>query len=132
MTQLQNDSNLCDVRSESRRDHLRVTIAGVRSTVKASIAVWREVGRQVQASGARRVLVISELSGPMPTPDEQHRIMGALVGCGFEGVRTAFVLVDAAGVSTMEHGEIAARELGQETRVFGSEALAVVWLRHGI
>ena len=132
MTHSDIDSTGCRVESEPRQNHLRVTISGVRTTKQASIAVWREVGRQVATHGVRRVLIVSKLSGPMPTPEEQHQIMQALVGWGFEGVRTAFVLEDVVRVAALEHGEIAARELGQQTRVFGSEALAEVWLQHGI
>lgn len=119
------------VESEPRRDYLRVTLSGARSTMDASIAMWREVGRQVAACGARRALVVSKLSGPLPTPEDQQKIITALTSSGFEGVRTAFVLQDAMHVAALEYGEIYARDLGQETRVFGSEALAEVWLRHG-
>ena len=132
MTAPQIPNTLCHVESEPQRGYLRVTVTGMRTTMEASIAVWREIGRQIAAHAARRALIVSKLSGPMPTPEEQYRIMQALVGQGFEGVRTAFVLEDSVRVAALEHGEIAARELGQETRVFGSEALAEVWLRHGL
>ncbi|UXI68130.1 hypothetical protein [Tahibacter amnicola] len=119
------------VTTEPRRDYLRVVMSGVRSTVEASIEAWREIGRQVQAHGARRVLVVSKLSGPLPTPAQQLQILHALIGAGFEGVRTAFVLDDVVNVVALEFGEIIARELGQESRVFGSESVAELWLRHG-
>jgi hypothetical protein len=119
------------VLAEPRHDHLRVVITGTRSTPEASIAMWREVGRQVALYRARRVLVVSRLGGTLPTPEQQEQIIKSLVGTGFEGVRTAFVLQDAVNVAALEHGEIYARELGQASRVFGSEALAEVWLRHG-
>ncbi len=119
------------VRAEPQGDYLRVVITGQRSTPQASIDGWREVGRLVREHRAVRVLVVSELTGPLPTPEEQHLILHSLVGWGFEGVRTAFVLKDALNVTKLEHGEIAARELGQESRVFGSEAIAEVWLRYG-
>jgi len=120
------------VEAEPRSDYLRIVIRGVRSSEAVSIAGWREVARHVREHGASRVLVVSELEGPLPTPDQQRRIMLALVGWGFERVRTAFVLADALNVASLEHGEMQARELGQESRVFGSEALAEVWLRHGM
>ena len=123
---------LSQITAERRGDHLRVLIRGERSTPEASIAMWREVGRLVQTHGARRVLVVSELTGTLPTPEEQERIIKSLVGHGFEGVRTALVLKDAFRVAALEHGEIYSREMGQETRVFGSEALAEVWLKHGL
>lgn len=41
------------------------------------------------------------------------------------------MLEDSVNVGKLEHGEMAARETGQELRVFGSEALAEIWLRHG-
>jgi hypothetical protein len=119
------------VRAEPRLDYLRVVITGQRSTPQASIDGWREVGRLVREHRAVRVLVVSELTGPLPTPEEQDRILKSLVGWGFEGVRTAFVLKDSLNVTKLEHGEITARELGQESRVFGSESIAEVWLRYG-
>jgi len=117
--------------AEPRIDYLRIVITGQRSTLQASIDGWREVGRLVGEHRTKRVLVVSELTGPLPTPEEQRVILEALIGWGFEGVRTAFVLADIMNVSKLEHGEIVARELGQESRVFGSEAVAEVWLRYG-
>lgn len=119
------------VSAEPRRDYLRITVDGERSTVAAGIAGWIEIAEQVRRHGAQRVLIVSRLKGPIPSPDEQRETLSAVVGKGFEGVRTAFVLEDAMRVSALEHGEMVAREHGQESRVFGSEALAEVWLRHG-
>jgi hypothetical protein len=119
------------IQATQRDSYLRVEITGERSTIEASIAGWREVGRLVREYGTTRVLVVSLLSGPIPSPEEQRLVMQSLVGCGFEGVRTAFVLQDSRHVAELEHGEMKARELGQESRVFGSEAVAEVWLRYG-
>ena len=79
----------------------------------------------------QRVLILSKVTGPLPTPDEQRQIMGAMVGQGFEGVRSALVLEATAQVHHLEHGEMYVRELGHASRVFGSESVAELWLRHG-
>jgi hypothetical protein len=113
------------------RDYLRIVMTGIRSTVAASIDSWREVGRLVKASGATRVLVVSRLSGPIPSPAEQEDIIRSFATSGFDGVRTAFVLDNSVHVGALEYGELVARELGQQTRVFGSEPMALLWLRHG-
>ena len=49
-----------------------------------------------------------------------------------EGVRVAYVEAYARQVPEAEVGEILAREQGFEVRVFGNEADAAVWLRHGV
>jgi hypothetical protein len=119
------------VHVEERRDYLRIVVSGVRTTLEAALAGWGEIARQVRAHRPRKVLIVSKLGGPMPSPEEQRLTLASLVGKGFEGVRTAFVLEDSVHVAALEHGEMYARELGQESRVFGSEALAEIWLRHG-
>jgi hypothetical protein len=119
------------VRAEPRGGYLRVVMSGERSTLAAAIAGWREAGRLIHAHGARRVLIVSQMTGPIPSPEDQRATMRALAGHGFEGVRTALVLEDSRNVGLLEHGEMQSREMGQESRVFGSEALADVWLRLG-
>jgi hypothetical protein len=54
------------VHAEPRRGYLRIVMSGVRSTLEVSIAGWREVSRLVHEHGARRVLVVSKLTGPTP------------------------------------------------------------------
>lgn len=119
------------VRAEERRDYLRIEVSGIRSTVEVAIAGWTEIAAQVRARRPSRVLIVSRLGGPIPTPDEQRRTLESVIGHGFEGVRTAFVLLDSMHVRDLEYGEMVSREHGQESRVFGSEALAELWLRHG-
>ena len=119
------------MRAEERRDYLRIEISGVRSTLEVALAGWAEIAAQVRAHRPSKVLIVSKLGGPIPNPEEQRKTLESVIGRGFEGVRTAFVLEDALHVAEMEYGEMVAREHGQESRVFGSEALAELWLRHG-
>lgn len=119
------------VRAEPRRDYLYIEVSGVRSTLEIAIAGWREIAAQVRAHQMPKVLIVSRLGGPIPSPEEQRRTLEAVVGLGFEGVRTAFVLTDSLHVAALEYGEMVSREHGQESRVFGSVALAELWLRHG-
>src|SRR5438477_10226867 len=97
------------VRAEQRRDYLRITVNGRRSTVDAAIAGWKEIAAQVRAHHAQRVLIVSSLTGPVPTPEEQRATLTAVIGHGFEGVRTAFVHSDASHVGALEHGEMISR-----------------------
>lgn len=119
------------VEAEQRAGYLRITMAGRRSTLAASIAGWREVGRLVQSHGAKRILVVSYMTGDLPSPEVQRDTMRALANSGFEGVKIAFVSHDVRNVAALEHGELEARDMGQASRVFGSEELAVLWLQHG-
>jgi hypothetical protein len=118
-------------RFDVRGDFLRVEIAGHRRDFEAGIGVWRELGRLTRARGATRLLVISRLTGPLPSAEEQRSLMRGLVDSGFEGVRTALVVSDSRTLADLEHGEMEARELGQESRVFSSEKQAEVWLLYG-
>ena len=117
--------------AERRGDYLRVEIAGHRSSVEAGITAWRGIGQLAKEHEVKHLLVVSRVSGPLPTADEQRVILRSLLGWGFEGVRTAFVVSDSQSIADLEHGEMEARELGQESRVFGSEKQAEVWLRYG-
>lgn len=119
------------VRSDSRGDYLRVEIAGHRGDFESGIAVWRAIGELTRARRAKRLLVVSKLTGPLPTAEEQRTLMRSLIDSGFEGVRTALVVSDSRRLADLEHGEMEARELGQESRVFSSEKQAEVWLHYG-
>ena len=119
------------VSAQALRDHLRIEVSGTRTTLEAAIAGWAQIAAQVRAHRPRKVLVVSRLLGPIPSAEEQRATLASLIGQGFEGVRTAFVLTDSVNVGALEDGEMFSREHGQESRVFGSEALAELWLRHG-
>src|SRR5262245_53526305 len=98
------------VRAEARTGYLRVEMSGTRSTLAASIAGWRDVAALVRQHRPRRVLVISKLTGPLPTPEEQHAAIHATAGEGMRGVRFALVLEDSRNVGKLEHSEMLLRE----------------------
>ena len=54
-----------------------------------------------------------------------------MAGMGLEQVRIAYVEAHAGHIAEVEFGEILAREQGFDARVFGNEADARIWLRHG-
>ena len=98
---------------------LRAHVTGVNGTLETTLACWTALA--------------SELQRAQPPPPEQlAQFVQAMVGMGFEGVRVAYVEAHAEQIPAVEFGEILARERGFDARVFGNEADARIWLRHGM
>jgi hypothetical protein len=114
-------------------DVLRAHVAGVNGTLETTLAYWTALAEEVRREPVpRALLVVDDMEGDPPPPEQLAQFVQAMVGMGFEGVRVAYVEAHAHQIPEVEHAEILARERGFDVRVFGDEQAAGIWLRHGL
>ncbi|MEO5962873.1 MAG: hypothetical protein ABIO75_05710 [Thermomonas sp.] len=111
---------------------LRAHVTGVNGTLEITLAYWMALADEVRRDPPRNLLVVDDMEGDPPPPEQLAQFVQAMVGQGFEGVRVAYVEAHTDQIPEVEHGEILAREQGFDVRVFGNEATAALWLRHGM
>ncbi len=113
-------------------DLLRAHVTGVNGTLETTMACWTALAVELQRDAApKSLLVVDDMEGEPPPPEQLEQFVQAMVGMGFEGVRVAYVEAHAQQIPEVEYGEILARERGFDARVFGNEFDARIWLRHG-
>ena len=110
---------------------LRAHVTGVNGTLETTLAYWNELAKEVRRLPPRALLVVDDMEGDPPPPEQIAQFVQAMAGLGFEGVRGADVEAHAHQIAKVEHGEILAREAGFDARVFGNERAARVWLDYG-
>lgn len=113
-------------------DLLRAHVTGVNGTLETTVAYWTALASELRRETPAALLVVDDMEGEPPPPDQLAQFVQAMVGMGFEGVRVAYVEAHAQQIPLVEVGEILARERGFEVRVFGDEQAARIWLRHGM
>jgi hypothetical protein len=114
-------------------DLLRAHVTGVNGSLETTLAYWTALAGELQRGpAATSLLVVDDMEGEPPPPEQLEQFVQAMVGMGFEGVRVAYVEAHAQQIPQVEVGEILARERGFEVRVFGDEQAARIWLRHGM
>lgn len=111
---------------------LRARITGVNGTLETTVAYWMALAAEVRRTSPAALLVVDDMEGDPPPPEQLEQFVQAMVGMGFEGVRVAYVEAHAHQIPQVEVGEILAREQGFDVRVFGDEQAARIWLRHGV
>lgn len=112
-------------------DLLRAHVTGVNGSLETTVAYWTALAGEVLRDVPKALLVIDDMIGDPPPPEQLAQFVQAMVGMGFEGVRVAYVEAHAEQIPAVEFGEILARERGFDVRVFGNEGDARIWLRHG-
>jgi hypothetical protein len=110
---------------------LVANVTGWIDSVDALIALFMQIGLELQRTGVRNLLVIDHTFGVVPPEDQLRRLFSSVEGQGFAEVRVAYVDARGTAVSRMEVGEIMGREQGYECRVFDNEARARIWLHYG-
>lgn len=111
---------------------LRAHVTGVNGTLETTLAYWMALAAELQRDPTpKALLVVDDMEGEPPPPEQLEQFVGAMVGMGFEDVRVAYVEAHAQQIPEVEYGEILAREQGFDARVFGNEVDARIWLRHG-
>ena len=111
---------------------LRAHVTGVNGTLATTVAYWMALAEDVRRDPPRALLVVDDMEGDPPPPEQIAEFVQAMVGQGFENVRVAYVEAHSQQIPQVEFGEILAREQGFDARVFGNETDATVWLRHGM
>lgn len=110
---------------------LRAHVTGVNGTLETTLAYWRDMAGELQRAPARALLVVDDMEGDPPPPEQLAQFVQAMRGLGFEAMRVAYVEAHVAQIPELEFAEILARESGFDARVFGNEMDARIWLRHG-
>ena len=121
-------------RIEYQRDGglLRAHVTGVNGTLETTLDYWMALAGEVRRVAPAALLVVDDMEGEPPPPEQLELFVHAMVGMGFEGIRVAYVEGHASQIAQVEVGEILARECGFDVRVFGDERGARLWLRHGM
>ena len=120
-------------RIEYQRDGglLRAHVTGVNGTLETTLDYWTALAAEVRRVAPAALLVVDDMEGEPPPPEQLELFVNAMVGMGFEGIRVAYVEAHAHQIADIEHGEIIARELGFDARVFDNESRARIWLEYG-
>ena len=110
---------------------LRARVTGVNGSLETTLDYWMALAGEVRRLAPAALLVVDDMEGEPPPPEQLELFVHAMVGMGFEGIRVAYVEAHAEQIPAVEFGEILAREQGFDARVFGNEGDARIWLRHG-
>ena len=116
---------------ESRAGYLRAHVTGVNGSLATTVSYWREIAATVRRLRPQRLLVVDDMLGEPPPPEDMLRFVQAMDGQGYKGVRIAYVEADGSQLAQVELGEIYARDQGYDARVFLDESVASLWLRYG-
>lgn len=119
------------VRCEDRADYLYAVVTGPKGDADVGVAFWRVLAGEVASRHSRGLLVDARLTGPSLSPQGLADVVAQFVGSPLERVRIAYVENDASNVAALEHGAIAAAEMGFSARVFPDFGSAERWLRYG-
>ncbi|CAA9336726.1 MAG: hypothetical protein AVDCRST_MAG71-2039 [uncultured Lysobacter sp.] len=117
------------VELEQRDGYLRALVCDGTDSAEVSIAYHRLLGAECLRRGARRLLVLEDLSDTDEAIDVDS-IAAAALESGYDRFRTAFVELRGKH-DVNEQGELASFMHGLTIRVFITEAQARQWLLYG-
>lgn len=126
------DDSRCSLRFQQEQDVLRVWVEGVvESSQQARIAYWKEIVTEARRLDCRRLLVVDRKKGRTATPLEltQMAVHFRAEASHFDAI--AVVESDPDFVPQLEHGEIVARMIGINLRIFADKRSAEHWLNYG-
>lgn len=110
---------------------LRVHVTGVNGTLETTLAYWRRIAEEVRRVRPPGVLVVDDMDGEPPPPEELMTFVLSMKGEGMEDVRIAYVERDAVQIPQVELAGLMAYEHGFVARIFDNEDAAAIWLRYG-
>ena len=110
-------------------DYLRANVFDGSDSLEVSTAMWRILGEECRATGARRLLVLEDLLSTVEVP-QIGQVVDAIFDAGLAGVRLAFVEL-RDDIQGSELGESMCLERGMSIRIFAQEAQARRWLIYG-
>ncbi len=70
-------------------DLLRAHVTGVNGTLETTLACWMSLAAELQRERPGALLVVDDMEGDPPPPEQLAQFVQAMVGMGFEGVRVA-------------------------------------------
>jgi hypothetical protein len=117
------------VRFDVQLGFLRAYVHEGEDSLDVSIAMWQMLAQHCRAHGAKRLLVLEDLSGTVADEDVP-RVIEAMVEAGLGDVRVSFVELQGHDRGN-EQGEILGLEHGLAIHVANSEHSARHWLLYG-
>jgi hypothetical protein len=112
-------------------DTLRVQVSGEVDAQPVRLAYMGEIVATAQARHCRKILVIDRKKGRPATPDELGELALFFRESARNFERIAVVEPTAEFLPAVQHGEILARSLDINLRVFADAVSAQRWLRFG-
>ncbi len=110
---------------------MKAHVQGVNGSLATTLACWRAIAEQVRRELPAGLLVLDDMDGEPPPPEDLLRFVQAMQGQGLENVRVAYVEKHPEQIPQVELAGIFANEHGFHGRVFDDERSAVTWLRYG-
>ena len=111
---------------------LRAMVIGGEDTgLPVTLDYWLRIADEVRANGATQLLVLDAMQGEVMSDAELARFIDLIEGRGLAGARIAYVEGRLDQIPRIEFVELLALERGYNIRMFGNDADALVWLRHG-
>lgn len=110
---------------------LRAHVTGTNGTLETTLAYWRCIAEEVRRVRPPGVLVVDDMDGEPPPPEQLLTFVLSMKGEGMEDVHIAYVERDAAQIPQVELAGLMAYEHGFNARIFDREETAVVWMRYG-
>ncbi len=110
---------------------LRAWVTGTNGTLETTLAYWQTIAEEVRRLAPRGLLVVDDMEGVPPPPEQLLQFVQAMRGQGMEAVRIAYVEKHTEQIPEVEFAGLLANEHGFDARIFGTEAEAMLWLRYG-
>lgn len=110
---------------------LKAHVKGINGTLETTLAYWRKIAMEVRRLQPAGLLVLDDMEGDPPPPEQLLQFVHAMRGEGMENVRVAYVEKHLEQIPQVELASILANELGFNGHVFDNERSATIWLRYG-
>ena len=115
---------------ETRRHHLHAYVHGGADSFDVSLSYWTLLGEACRQVGARRLLVVEDLTPWHASEEDFQRLMEAMRRSGLDQVQVAYTSLQTP-IDVNEVGVIVGMEQGMWTRRFSTERDAELWLGVG-
>ncbi len=115
---------------ETRRHHLHAYVHGGAASFDVSLSYWTLLGEACRQVGARRLLVVEDLTPWHASEEDFQRLMEAMRRSGLDQVQVAYTSLQTP-IDVNEVGVIVGMEQGMWTRLFSTERDAELWLGVG-
>ena len=115
---------------ETRRHHLHAYVHGGADSFDGSLSYWTRLGEACRQVGARRLLVVEDLTPWHASEEDFQRLMEAMRRSGLDQVQVAYTSLQTP-IDVNEVGVIVGMEQGMWTRLFSTERDAELWLGVG-
>ncbi|MEL1266203.1 hypothetical protein [Pseudoxanthomonas putridarboris] len=110
---------------------LRAWVTGINGTLETTLACWQAIAGEVRRLRPKGLLVVDDMEGEPPPPEQLLAFVQAMQGQGLEDVRIAYVERHTEQIPQVEVAGLLAYEHGFKAQIFEDEGAAAIWLRYG-